>query len=285
MPDGVPAAYQQAIEEGWKEGLLLVQKISANARYFTDGAGKVPIDVSNGDAAAGLAIDFYGRYQAESTRVSQGNPHMQYITPVGGSGVSADPISLLRGAPHRELAIRFMRFVLSVDGQRLWTYRAGTPGGPVKYTLRRLPIRRDFYPSPEHPDQHALHRQHLRYSGDALDDPAINPYSLATRFTYHPRWTARHFNIHRDLIRAMGIDSADELKAAWKAINAHPDATRRAHALAIMESLPTVPETLDWRSARSITRRHDRLDYMREWTHFFRQHYQAARDVLTEETL
>ena len=45
-PEGITAAtldrYERAIAAGWLEGLRRVQRIGANARYFTDGAGKVP---------------------------------------------------------------------------------------------------------------------------------------------------------------------------------------------------------------------------------------------------
>ena len=117
---------------GWENGLRLIQRLSANARYFTDSASKVPIDVSMGDAAAGLAIDFYARFQAELSRAPDGRERMRYITPGGGSSVSADPISLLRGAPHRTLAVRFIEFVLSADGQRLWNDAPGKPCSRVK---------------------------------------------------------------------------------------------------------------------------------------------------------
>ncbi|HEX8341083.1 MAG TPA: ABC transporter substrate-binding protein, partial [Tepidisphaeraceae bacterium] len=63
VPDDLKE-YQAALEKGFANGLHLIQKIGANARYFTDSASKVPIDVSMGDAAVGMAIDFYGRYQA-----------------------------------------------------------------------------------------------------------------------------------------------------------------------------------------------------------------------------
>ena len=59
------AAEKAAVAEGWVEGLRLLQAISANARYFTDSAQKVPIDVAAGNCAAGMCIDFYGRQQAE----------------------------------------------------------------------------------------------------------------------------------------------------------------------------------------------------------------------------
>jgi iron(III) transport system substrate-binding protein len=82
-------------------------------------------------------------------------------------------------------------FVLGEAGQRLWTYRPGTPGGPEKFALRRLPIRRDFYPP---------WTNHLAFAADDLSAPTVNPYELAKNFTYYSRWTGRHFGILRDLI-------------------------------------------------------------------------------------
>jgi len=278
-PDGVPLSYQDAVEAGWLKGLRLVQRLGANARYFTDSSSKVPLDVSMGNAAAGLAIDFYGRYQAETSRDPEGNPRMAYITPTGGSGVSADPISLLRGAEHRETAVRFIAFVLSEEGQKLWNYAPGTPGGPRKFALRRLPARRDFYPS----DDPAIQASFLRHSGhtvDPLGDPSVNPYALANHFTYHSRWTARHFNVHRDLVRAMCLDAGEELRDAWKTILEHGGPERQSAAMALLHRMPDRPEPLTWRGVRDIGTRHARLDYMREWTLFFRKSYrEAARTV------
>lgn len=276
MPAGVPVEYQAAVERGWLQGMRLVQKIGANARYFTDSASKVPIDVGLGDVAAGLTIDFYGRFQSETIEKGGGGRRMRYITPAGGSSVSADPISLLRGAAHRELALRFLRFVLSEDGQRLWTYAPGTAGGPHKFALRRLPIRRDFYPS-EDPRLQAQHLRHAACAVDALGDPAVNPYALAGAFTYYPRWTGAHFGVQRDLIRAMCLDSGEELRAAWRAILDAGDPKVRADALALLERMPLAPEPLTWRSAPDMARRYDRRTMLREWTLCFRDSYRQAR--------
>lgn len=267
MPPGVPPEYQAAIEQGWVDGLRLVQRIGANARYFTDSSSKVPIDVSMGDAAVGLAIDFYGRFQAQSSRAPDGSERMVYVTPVGGSSVSADPLGLLRGAEHRETAVRFIEFVLSEEGQRLWTYRPGTPGGPEKFALRRLPIRRDFYPPFE---------KHLPFAADDLADPDINPYSLATNFTYRARWTGAHFGVQRDLIKAMCLDSADELRAAWASILKRGGPEKNPEAMALLERLPDQPEPLTWRSAPGIMKKYDKLEVMRAWTEFFRRSYAEA---------
>ena len=43
--------------------------LAANARYFTDSSQKPPIDVAQGDCAAGICIDFYGRAQAEAVTI------------------------------------------------------------------------------------------------------------------------------------------------------------------------------------------------------------------------
>ncbi len=265
-----PAEYQAAIERGWLAGVRLLQLIGANARYFTDSASKVPIDVGAGDAAAGVAIDFYARFQAEASRAPDGTERMGFVTPVGGSSVSADPISLLRGAPNRAVAVRFIEFVLSEDGQRLWAYRPGTPGGPQKYALRRLPIRRDFY------ERLAVH---LPFTTERLDDPAVNPYQLAGRFVYRPRWTGRHFGILRDLVRAMCLDSAHELRAAWRAIQRGGGPAAQPVAMAFLQRMPQRPEPLTWASALTTARKYDRLDYMREWTEQFRENYRQAREA------
>ncbi|HMO52593.1 MAG TPA: ABC transporter substrate-binding protein [Kiritimatiellia bacterium] len=274
LPEGVPAAYQQALEAGFFDGIRMIQLIGANARYFTDSSSKVPIDVSMGNAAVGIAIDFYGRYQAQVSRTPDGIERMRYITPFGGSGVSCDPISLLRGAPNREIAVRFIEYVLSEEAQQLWTYRAGEPGGPEKFSLRRVPIRREFFPS-DNPAIQARHEQHLPHAADDLADPAINPYALAEHFIYYRRWTGGHFGILRDLIRAMSMDSSSELQAAWRAIIAGGGPEAQPEAMRLLTRLPDVPEPFTWRSSLAVPGR--RLDYMREWTLFFRNSYREAR--------
>src|SRR4029078_8755732 len=120
-------------------------------------------------------------------------------------------------AERRAVAVRFIEYTLSEAGQKLWTYKPGAPGGPEKVTLRRLPLRRDFYPS-TNPTFQARHEQHARYAADDLADPAIDPYNLAKNFTYYSRWTGGHFPFHRDWIRISCVDAGDELKEAWQAI-------------------------------------------------------------------
>ena len=283
------ADYQAAVERGWKQGIDLLRAIGANARYFTDGASKVALDVSSGDAAAGITIDFYARVQADVTRdPATGKERMVYITPEGGSSVSGDPISILRGAPHRELAEHFLEYVLGPDGQKLWNYRPGEPGGPARHALRRLPVRREYYPAgtaewpsaapstsgaqPGSVPGSPAPGLHAKHTSDALTDPAVDAYRLSGSFDYIPRWTASHFAFFRLLVRAMCMDAGPELKSAWLAIVAAggPEACPAA-----VSALGRLPPGLNWASAPTLARG-NAMDLSREWTLFFRDSYREA---------
>ncbi len=284
MPDGVPAKYQKDVEQGWLDGLRLIRLIGANVRYFTDSAGKVPIDVAAGDAAAGISIDFYSRVQAEVTYDSVNNrTRLLYATPSGGSSISGDPISLLRGSRNVELARRFIEYVLSEDGQKLWNYRPGTPGGPVKSALRRLPVRRDFYPSRSNAVFNARANAHAQYTSDQLTDPAVDAYELASKFVYHPRWTGSHFSFFRNFIRAMCMDSGTELRAAWKAIIDAGGPEACPQAMELLCRMPEAPYPVTWAETLAPeNRNYDTMECMRQWTVFFRETYKAAEKAAIE---
>lgn len=196
---------QAILAVGWKRGLAVIQSASANARYFTDAAPKVPMDVSLGDAAIGMCIDFFGRFQSEAVKVGNFPSRLQYFTPAGGSSVGVDPVGLLRGAPNRAVAEEFIAFILSIDGQKLWNFKVGAPGGPERYALRRLPIRKELY-APE-------------FAG-FRSDPGVLPYEEARLFTYHPAWTGPLFKTMNFIIRVMCLDSHDEQASAWQALMA-----------------------------------------------------------------
>ena len=277
-PPEVPQRYQEAIERGWLDGLNLVRRIGANARYFTDSSGKVPVDVSMGAAAAGIVIDFFGRLQSQLSGKPDGHPVMTYVTPVGGSSVTADPVSLLRGAPNRVVAVRFIEYLLGEEGQQLWNFRVGTPGGPRRYGLRRLPIRRDFYPSDD-PAVQTESERHRPYLADPLWLPDVDAYRLGQSFHYEARWTGRHFGLQRDLIRAMCMDSGDELKRAWRTILAHGGPEKNPVAVRFLEAMPDTPYPVTWSSAVESYAKVPRLVMLREWTAFFREQYRRAEEA------
>ncbi len=250
-----------SIREGWLDAMRLIQRISANGRYFTDEATKIPRDVTQGNAAAGMAIDFYGRTYNEQVRRPDGSSRVHYLTPLGGSSTGVDPIAMLRGAPSPDLAHAFIEFVLTTEGQKLWNYRVGTPGGPQRTALRRLPVRRDMY-TPEH-------LQHM-------SDPEVMPYETADLFIYEPEWTARAFSAIRYIIRLMCIDTHAEQSAAWQAL---VEAGFPPRATAVFHDVSLVSYDNARGHISSTLSSSDKLQEVRlarDLANSFRQHYRMS---------
>ena len=257
----------RAVREGWIDGLRILQLMGANARYFTDSSQKPPIDVGQGDCAAGVCIDFYGRSQAEVT-AQRGPDRLGFVTPLGGSVSSVDPIAILRGAPHRAVAEAFIEFTLSMPGQKLWNFKPGAPGGPQHFALRRIPVRRDFYVHPEWKPWRS--------------DPDEDPYGVNEQLVYQPGWTGNLFREMAFVIRVMTLDTHDELVDAWREIIG---AGRPPAALAILGDLSMVD--YDAMRARIKPRLNaknkvEEVRLARELAEQFRANYRRAADKARE---
>ena len=253
-----------ALSAGWDNGFNLIKRIGGNARYITDSAGKIPRDVSSGAAAAGMCIDFYGRSQADWSEYQSGGEgsRIQYVTPRGGSSISVDPVLLLRGAPNRELAIMFMEFVLSQEGQRLWNYRPGEPGGPQKYALRRLPIRRDVYTDAD--------RAHM-------SDGDQKPFADAAGFSYDGSLTGPYFGMIRTMIKIIIIDTREDLISAWGAIAEAGGPEDVPDAMNAFNALPfSYQEAAEFADLLRNGTPEESLALQGRWGAFFRENFTAA---------
>jgi len=259
---------QEAIREGWNRAMRLILKISANGRYFTDSSSKVPHDVGSGDAAAGMCIDFYGRTHNERFRKTDGSSRMHFVMPVGGTSIGADPIGLLRGAPRPELAHRFIEFVLSIKGQKIWDFRAGAPGGPESVSLRRLPVRRDFY-TPEN----------LAHMADA----AADPFEATRGFHYEPAWSGSLFSPLRFIIRCVCVDTHPEQRAAWKALI---DSRFSKEALAEFEDVSPIDYDTALNEIRPTLKSKDKIqevELARQLSGIFREKYRRVRELCLQQ--
>ena len=191
---------------GWTDGWRVLRRASANARYFSASSLKPPHDVSSGDAAIGVCIDFYGRYQAQAMREAGDPDRIGYVDPPGETFIDPDPISLVRGAPEPELAHRFLAFCLSERGQALWQFRTDDPVddglGPERFELRRMPIRPSMY------------QAHM----DRMIDQ-VNPFEIA-RGVENPQRAIRSFI--PVMFSAMAMENHAYLEEAWAAITSHP---------------------------------------------------------------
>jgi iron(III) transport system substrate-binding protein len=221
--------------QGWDRGWRTLREMTANARSFTSSSTKPPIDVGHGEAAMGLAIDFYGRAQAQAVVGPDGISRVGYTDPAGSVYIDADPVSILRGAPNPDLARLFVEFCLSEEAQALWQFRpladsastsplrqqrefssAALPLGPDHHALRRLPIRRVMY------------EKHF----DRFID-RVNPFEIAS--DTKPQGWRDSIGI---MMGAFAIDTADAQHAAWAALNrARLDPAFPPATLAEMERL------------------------------------------------
>ncbi|HEX7009432.1 MAG TPA: extracellular solute-binding protein, partial [Phycisphaeraceae bacterium] len=292
----IAAAYNVILRRlGWNEGWRLLRRIFANARYFTSSASKVPVDVSAGEAAAGMCIDFYGRFQAGAIAAG-GESRVGYVDPPFLTTTTADPISVIRGAPHRELANHFVAWLLSRPAQGLWQRRVGTPEGPRRFELRRLPARRDLY-TPE--------------EKQFWSDPEVDPFGASRPI---PPAMPDFYGMVAPVAHALGIDVHDDLTAAWRAIQRTPeDHPRRRAMLELFDRMPpelelTWPDDLEqhWQDAladedhrdheqvvQTLRAFHERLiqryagsageDRLLEdrlaWTRFFQANYRRVVDL------
>ncbi len=254
-------AYAQAIGNGWKHGMGQLLLIAGNARYFTDSSEVVPTDVARGDAAAGMAIDFYARV----TEQVVGSRRAQFVLPVGATAITPDPVAVLLGVRGERLRLagHFIEFLLSPEGQRLWILKVGVPGGPVDRSLWRMPIRRGVY-------------------ADRTGwEPTTDPFEVAHGFNERGEWMVG-FGDTRMIWGCAWIDSGDALSAAYSAVLSVSDDTRRRE---MINGLMDLPITWDEVKHIGVERARQPRERMDEWdaelriqfARRFRDHYRAVK--------
>jgi hypothetical protein len=270
----IAAAYHTMLQQyGWEDGWATFRRIAANSRYFTASAGKVAVDVSSGEAAAGMCIDYFGRFQVGAI----GGDRLGYIDPPKVTSITPDPISILRGAPHQKLAEEFCTWLLTKDAQRLWNRKLGTPYGPVKYELRRMSVRQDLFTE-----------QELEYCTDKVD-----PFAVAYPV---PPGTPNYFRLVAPISHAIAIDIHHDLRAAWDAIKASPNHPRRQEMLELFDRMPEdlvipwpTPECRhEWRAIlenKSDPRNAELVKAMRGFARDFSDRYRNDPDALTKDRL
>lgn len=276
-PDGQPLPpdkldkkdpkYQAALAGGWHAGMADLQRIAANGRYFTDSSTMVPNDVGNGQAAAGVVIDFYGRSFEEFV----GPRRCKFVSPPAATAITPDPVAILHGVrgERLELSKHFVEFLLSPEGQVLWIKRPGTPNGPTDRALRRPPVRRDLYaPGTNHAD---------------WTDPDLNPFADAGGFNQRGEWMGLVTDT-RMVWAAAWLDAGDEMGDAYRRILAG-DETRRKDLLDAFADVPVQMTDLQAQSRQrdEIRKAGGDLDAWTAdrrmfWAAAFRRHYMAVAD-------
>ncbi|MGB7161029.1 MAG: extracellular solute-binding protein [Tepidisphaeraceae bacterium] len=245
-------------DQGWAEGMGLLRQIAANARLFTDASSALPGQISSGDVAAGMTIDFHSLNQIDMLPPrADGTKRMAYVEPVNATAVNPDPIAVAKTRGEvNPLALRFIEFVLSEAGQKLWYTPAGQPGGPRESSLYRLPIRASLYAS------------------DPVLKGKANPFTAAAGFNTSAA-RKRTFRILGETIEFSCMDVLEDLRQTRRIILESPRATELDAKLGTFpfDQQEALRREKQWNSAAPV----DRLALQRKWTNEFREEYRKLR--------
>jgi ABC-type Fe3+ transport system substrate-binding protein len=203
---------------GWEKGWDILARIGGNVRKFDRISSTTAKDVTLGETAYAFAIDFYGFTQIAMA----GRTNMTFVLPTDFTAINPDCISILKGAPHLETAQRFINFLLSEDGQRLWFLPKGHPQGARQHSIERMSIRPDFY---------------RRYQG--VSNVEFSPFDLPQNFRYDNSLARKRRDVMAALVGTLLVDTHPELKLAWQAI------IRRGRPAAEVADLGRVPVTAE----------------------------------------
>lgn len=216
---------------GWDRGWQLLTQLAGNTRMFDRVSSVTAKEVTLGEAAYGLALDYYGFTQV----AVGGRTNLSFVLPADFSPVNADGIAILKGAPHLTLAQRFVEFVLSDDGQKLWCLPRGHPEGPQQYSIERMPVRPDFY---------------RRFKG--VSNIEFSPFDLKQDFHYNARLARDRRDLMPALFGALLVDTHSELVAAWRAVirrGLRPDEVAQLGRMPLSEAEAMNLATTNWKDA------------------------------------
>ncbi|MGE3309917.1 MAG: ABC transporter substrate-binding protein [Limisphaerales bacterium] len=182
---------------GWDDGWSLLTRLAGNTRRFDRISSTTAKDAAVGETAYALAIDFYAFTQIAAA----GRTNLSFLLPLDFAALNPDGIAILRGAPHRDLARRFLEYTLSDDGQKLWLLPKGHPEGPSRHSIERMPVRPALY---------AEYRD--------VSNIGPSPFHLPAGFRYDARLAQQRRGVVATLAGAILVDVHDDLQTAWKSV-------------------------------------------------------------------
>jgi ABC-type Fe3+ transport system substrate-binding protein len=183
---------------GWERGWKLLTQIAGNAREFNRVSSSTAKDVTLGETAYAFSIDFYGFAQVAAA----GGSNLTFVLPQDFAPISPDGLAILKGGPHPDTARRFVDFVLSEAGQKLWFLPKGHPEGPRQFSIERMSVRPEFY---------------QRYRG--VSNIEFSPFDLKQSFRYDSKLARDRREVIAALVGSLFIDSLSELQSAWRMLD------------------------------------------------------------------
>lgn len=182
---------------GYDAGWDLLSRIAGNTRRFTQSSSDPVRAVAVGDAAAAMAIDFYGLSQVWEL----GEDKIGFILPEGETVLDPDPVALVKGGGNVQTAQRFVDFLLTPAAQKIWLLPKGAPGGPTRSHLARLSV------SP---------KAYAETDGKRLYH--LNPFTRKGFMKFDLEKAGALRDPFNDLVGTTLVDNHSDLVKAWKRI-------------------------------------------------------------------
>lgn len=251
---------------GWNNGYKIIQLIGANVKSFVSSSTLVPSEVSSGDAACGLSIDYYAWAQVSTV----GADKIGFVFPANLTTISPDSIAILKGAPNLSLAQQFISWVLSKPAQKLLMQRVGSNGGPTNGAIGRMSVIPSLYS--EIP---------------AADNIVpVNPFQTTGLLAYNATKGSLRYSIVNDLLNSTMTCNHDKLVDAWNEIIAVNKTFNDAGLSNIqinqaITTLTTVPisEKNALTASLSWSNQTLRNSYIIQWQTFSKQSYSNASNT------
>ncbi len=182
---------------GWQKGWEILTATAGNIRQFTHSSSDPIKAVVSGDAVAAMAIDFYAFGKINEL----GADKLGFILPKGQTVLDPDPIAIVKGAANKQVASRFIEFILRPETQQILMLPVGEAGGPTRSYLGRMAV---------HPSAYKL--------TDGKRVMALNPFEQKSYLKIDNEKAGKLRRIFDDLLGATHIDTHRQLKDAWKSI-------------------------------------------------------------------
>ncbi|MBN2724747.1 MAG: extracellular solute-binding protein [Deltaproteobacteria bacterium] len=176
----------------WSDGWRVLTEMAGNTRYFSRHGAMVSSDTALGEIACGITIDYYAL-----SVIKTAPDYLTFILPRDATVINPDPVSMLKDAPHKFLAGKFIDYVLS-EGQYLRIRPVGHPKGPVKKSTPVMPIARSIYYE----------------NGPKTIN--TNPYEFNTSFRYNSKKGTVRWHLLNDLLGAAFLDNHQLLVKVWE---------------------------------------------------------------------
>lgn len=236
---------------GWDKGWEILTAIAGNTRSFSHSSTDPIKSVVSGDVATAAAVDFYALAKIGDL----GAANLGFNIPAGQTVLDPDPIAIIKGAPNRKVAERFVAFVLSNEAQKLLVLPKGAAGGPKTATLGRMAVNKKTYQETE---------------GKRVQ--ATNPFEQKSFLNMDWDKAAKIKRVFNDLYGALLVDTHAELKKAWTGVTKkglNPDAVAKLAKPPVTEAeMMTLAAKWDDDVLRNKT--------INEWVAFAKKKYQTS---------